>query len=250
MSAPFRAAGLGRLPTHRSQIPVELLLDVVTDVAAELTTGTLRIAVLDPYGSDPMLSVEDGERRVRLAVAELARDMELAHVEDSADGVAVALRAWLASRPVCDDDAAAAGIAVLGWLSSATVGWQVVLDRGGTVSAWQPSPLVDRTRRAVVRAGAWERSARVDVAVTATAQTVVWTAPGAPAFSTAALTAPDVVLSQLSRAGLDDVDTYLVLAPAHPFVAARPELARRLSVESAEPHVVLPWAGLASLRWG
>lgn len=254
MTDGFGSAGVvgHRMPMRRSRITAELVLDLVTEAAPELETAALRIRVLDQLGSDPMLSVEEGERRVRIDVAELARDMELARVVDTRDGVRAAFRSWIEHRPVTDADAATAGIAVCGWdePDRTTIAWQVVVARRDGVATWHPSVLMTPTGVAATRADAQTRSLKIPVDMHVAGAAVVWTCVTTPALSTAALVAPERLLLRLTRRGLPTDDVHLVLAPPNPFVSARGPVARRLAGESNQPHLTLPWASVDTLGWG
>ena len=94
-----------------------------------LATAELRLAVLDRPTGGALVVREEGEHRLRMPLADLAEDMTEAGV--TTDGVASALAAWVAHRPVPDAAAEAAGIAVLDWTDAGrtAVGWTVVVRR-------------------------------------------------------------------------------------------------------------------------
>ncbi len=251
MSDPFgtAASARGRIPTRRSRISPDLLLGVVAEAGPGLESRTLRIDVLDRLGPDPLLSVEEGERRVRVAIAELARDMELARVPDSRAGVTAAFTSWIDHRPVTDAGAADAGIAACGWAGPDSIGWQVVVRRRTAIVAWTPSALMSARDVAATRELARGRSMGIRRDVRVAGEAAVWTCTAAPALSTAALVHPERVLRRLRELGLETGDVHLVLCPPNPFVCAPAAVARRLVEESSEPHVTMVWEGLAALGW-
>ncbi|MBA2389199.1 MAG: hypothetical protein H0V67_02980 [Geodermatophilaceae bacterium] len=244
-------AGLGRMPIRRSQINSDLVLDIVAEAAPELESATLRIRVLDRLGSDPLLSIEEDERRVRIDVAELARSMEIAHVTGSRRGVRAAFASWIGHRPVTDAQADATGLAVCGWADPGctTIGWQVVVRRGNVVAVWKPSAAVAPTAIAVTRTQAQVRSLSVRVDMHVAGEAVVWTCTAAPALSTAALVSPERMLLRLSRRALPTDDLLVVVSPPNPFVCARGPVAERLAEESNEAHVTLAWPSVEALGW-
>ena len=90
----------------------------------------------------PEAFVEATERRVRVRLGDLAADMTQAGVPATADGIAEALVAWVAHRPVTDAAAASGGVAVLDWTDPGhtAIGWSVLVPRGGLGLRWTPSP--------------------------------------------------------------------------------------------------------------
>ena len=70
-----------------------------------------------------------------------------------------------------------------------------------------------------------------------------------PLLATAVLVAPRRLFSRIALAGLEIADMHVVVSPRHPVACAGEGVAARLTGESGEPCVRLPWQRLAQLPW-
>ena len=80
--------------------------DVAEAVLPTLSTARLRLDLVQRSGAGSVVVLEEDERQLRVHLAELADDMTRARVSPTHEGIAEALAAWVAHRPVSD---AAAG---------------------------------------------------------------------------------------------------------------------------------------------
>ena len=236
---------------NRVEVRSADLREAVERLAAEEFAPGLELTVLGGTGRGPMLLMEESGRRTRVLLAELAVEMTRAHVPATADGVATALSAWLARRPVPDEVAATQGVAVLDWTDSAhtALGWRVVVARGGLVVPWRPSrtatlPLVHQTRSA-----AQGRSAVLEGALRVQGPVALWTSTGLSGVDTAVLVRPEELLAEMAEAGLQLRDAHVVVTPRRPVACAEAAVARRLVAETNDAWATLPWRELGDLGW-
>ncbi|MGY1778962.1 hypothetical protein [Geodermatophilus sp. SYSU D01036] len=248
---PGRAAS-GLLQRLR---PAPVALDDVRAAADAvlpgLATGGLRAAVLTDPARGPVLVLAEDERRVRVPLHDLAEDMTDAGVAPTADGVAAALTAFVAARPVSDAAAAGAGVAVLDWTGPActAVGWRVVVRRGEHTVAWTPSDRADAAAVARTRTAATARAAEAGGVLRVEGPVALWSHPGAPMLATAALADPERLLGRIAEAGLRVAEPHVVVTPLRPLACASAGVTDRLAGLTGEACVRLPWAALPDLRW-
>ena len=236
---------------NRAEVGIADLRAAVERLIADGLAPGLEVAVLGGTGRGPMLVIDDAGRRTRVLLAELAGEMTRARVPATADGVATALAAWLARRPVPDEVAAARGVAVLDWADSARtqLGWRVVVSRGGLVVAWRPSrtatlPLVHQTRSAALG-----RSAAVAGTLQVQGPLALWTSTSIPGVDTAVLVRPEALLAEMAAAGLRPRDAHVVITPRRPIACADARVARRLVAEASDAWATVPCAELGDLGW-
>ena len=236
---------------NRAEVRSAHLREAVERLVDEGTAPGLELAVLGGTGRGPMLLMEEAGRRTRVLLAELAVEMTRAHVPATPDGVATALAAWLARRPVPDGIAAAQGLAVLDWADSAhtELGWRVVVARGGLVVPWRPSgaatlPLVHQTRSAALG-----RSAGVAGTLRVQGPVALWTSTSVSGVDTAVLVRPEELLADVEAAGLSLRDAHVVITPRRPVACAEAGVARRLVAEATDAWATLPWRQLVELGW-
>lgn len=246
---PFGRGGPGllqRLRPHR--IDVADLREAAEEVFPALAGAGLRIAVLDRPSGGAVVDLEEGERRLRVHLADLAEDMADAGVPPTPAGLRAALRSWVAHRPVTDAAAAEAGVAVLDWTDGArtAVGWRVAVPRGGAALPWTPSPSADV---ASTRTAAIARACDVGVDLRVEGPVALWSHPSVPLLATAVLAAPERLPVAVAEAGLELPDLHVVVTPHRPVAGAGAGVAARLAGEIGEPRVVLPWRELAGLPW-
>lgn len=248
--SPF--AGLGLLQRLRA-VPVTVadLRRTADDVLPELATGRLRADLAEDRADGPVLVLEEGERRVRAPLRDLAEDMTDARVGSTPAELAAALTAWVHDRPVPDAAAAEAGIAVLDWTdrTETTVGWRVAVRRGDRALPWTPSPGLDRRAVERVRRAAGERAADVGGQVRIEGPVALWSHPEVPALASAVLVAPELLLDRIAAAGLDLQDPHVVVTPGSPLACAGAAVAARLAGETGEACQRLPWRQIVRLRW-
>jgi hypothetical protein len=215
-----------------------------------LVTGRLRAAVLADPARGPVLVLAEDERRVRVPLRDLAEDMTDAGVAPTGDGVAAALTAFVAARPVSDAAAAGSGVAVLDWTCPArtAVGWRVVVRRGDRTVAWTPSGLADAAVVTRTRTAATARAAEAGGVLRVEGPVALWSHPGAPMLASAALAAPQQLLGRIAGAGLRLPEPHVVVTPLRPLACASAAVSARLG-ETGEACVRLPWAALPGLRW-
>ena len=252
MTAFGRGGAAGLLQRLRpTRIDVADLLDVAQVVLPLLAGRQLRVELLRRTAAGSVLVVEEEERTLRVALADLADDMTRAGVAPTPEAMTAALRSWVAHRPVTDASAAADGIAVLDWADAArsAVGWRVVVRRGDATQPWAPLPgtaagQVDHTRSAATaRAGEVELTLRVEGPV------ALWSYPAMPVLATTALAAPGRMLDRVAGAGLPVEDVHVVVTPHRPVACAGRSVAARLAGETPEASVTLPWDELSALPW-
>lgn len=249
---PFGRSGPGLLQRLRpARISVTELREAADSVLPELAGPGLRIAVLDRPAGGAMLVLEEAERRVRVHLGDLAEDMTRAGVPATADGIAHALAAWVAHRPVTDAAAGGEGIAVLDWTDArrTAVGWTVVVRRGPAALPWTPSSATDAALVGRVRAAARERAAAVDLELRIEGPVALWSHRRVQVLATAALVAPERMLESAARAGLAMPEMHVVVTPHRPVACAGPGVAARLAGQTTEDSVTLPWRALSGLRW-
>jgi hypothetical protein len=215
-----------------------------------LVTGRLRAAVLADPARGPVLVLAEDERRVRVPLHDLAEDMTDAGVAPTEDGVAAALTAFVAARPVSDAAAAGSGVAVLDWTCRAqtAVGWRVVVRRGDRTVAWTPSDLADAAVVTRTRTAATARAAEAGGVLRVEGPVALWSHPGAPMLASAALAAPQQLLGRIAESGLRLSEPHVVVTPLRPLACASAAVSARLG-ETGEACVRLPLAALPGLRW-
>jgi hypothetical protein len=238
---------LQRLTRSEVRVPdVRAAVDAV--VAAGLGAG-LELTVLEGLRG-PMLVLDDGDRRTRVLLAELAVEMTRARVATTSDGVIAAFTSWLARRPVPDDTAATSGIAVLDWTDArqTTLGWRVVVVRDELVVPWRPSRTATLPAVHQTRSSALDRSAEVDGVLQLQGPVGLWSST-APEIESAVLVRPETLLARLVRRGLSVRDPHLVITPRRPVACADAPVARRLVAEAADAVATLPWRAVTELSW-
>jgi hypothetical protein len=239
---------LGRLRARR--VDVADLREVADAVLPGLAGGGLRIAVLDRPGAGAVVQLEEDERRVRVHLGDLAEDMTDAGVPPTADGMAGALAAWVAARPVTDAAAARGGIAVVDWTDARhrAVGWRVVVVRGGSASAWTPSDRLGPAALGRTRAAATARAAVLPLDLRVEGPIALWSHPVA-VLATAVLAAPDRLLAALPPAARRAEEAHVVVTPERPVACAGAAVAARLAGQTPEDCLVLAEPALAGLTW-
>ena len=233
------------------RIDVADLRDVAQAVLPALRTPRLRLELQQRSGAGSLVVLEEDERQLRVHLAELADDMTRAGVPPTHGGMADALAAWVAHRPVTDAAAATTGIAVLDWADRAetTIGWRVVVRRGALALPWTPSSRAGAATRHGTRSSATRRSHDVPLDLRVEGPVALWSHPEVPVLATAAVVAPERVLQRITDAGLAMADMHVVVTPRRPVACAGPAIAARLAGETTEASVTLPWAELADLPW-
>jgi hypothetical protein len=247
MERPFGVPGglLQRLT--RSEVHTGDLVAAVEELRDTLDAPGLELSVLD----GPVLLVEEGGRRTRVPLVELAGEMSRARVQPTPDGVTAALRSWLAHRPVPDAVAAGAGIAVLEWADpgQSVLGWRVVVARGDAVVPWRPSRTATEPVVHQIRSAALGRASVLPGDLHLEGPVALWSHPGVPGLDTALLTRPEDLLAESAVAGLALRDAHVVVTPRRPVVCAEAGVARRLAAEAAEASRTMPWRDLTDLGW-
>jgi hypothetical protein len=241
----FGAAGLlQRL--RPSRISADDVADAVEALLPELAPGDLRVRL-----AGPLLELREREREVRVHLADLAADMTRAGVRATPEGIGAALTTWIASRPVTDAAAAAAGVAVVDWADAAAtlLGWRVVVRRGDVAVPWTPSATVDPRFVHRVRSAATGRSHDVDVDLRVEGPVGLWSHRAVPLLATAALVAPERMIARTAAAGLDLAEMSVVVTPRRPVACAGAAVAARLAGETRESCAILPWRRLGDLPW-
>jgi hypothetical protein len=250
--APFGRSGPGLLQRLRPcRITVPDLRDAADAVLPELAGGGLRIAVQDRPTGGAVLLLEEGERRVHVLLGDLAEDMTQAGVAATPDGIAEALAAWVAHRPVTDAAAAGTGVAVLDWTDPGhtAIGWTVLVQRGRLGVRWTPSEDLPATRAEAIRSTAAERAADVAVDLRVEGPVALWSHRSVAALASSVLTAPDRLPARVAAAGLELADMHVVVTPHRPVACASPGVAARLAGQTTEDRVVLSWGELPTLSW-
>jgi hypothetical protein len=247
----FGRPGAGLLARLRPRrVDVVELRAVAERVLPGLAGGRLRTAVLDRRGAGAVVQLEEDERRVRVPLGDLAEDMTAAGVPPTGEGMAAALTAWVAARPVTDAAAARDGVAVVDWADAGrgAVGWRVVVRRGGTAPAWTPSDRVDAAALERTRAAARARAAALPLELRLEGPIALWSHPVA-VLATAALAAPDRLLAALPPAARRDGEAHVVVTPERPVACAGDAVAARLAGQTPEACLSLPWRALPDLSW-
>ena len=252
------ASGLFGVTSHRllhrlRPVPVDVgdLHDVAAELLPRLATPRLHVGLVRRPGAGTVLRLEEDERSQAVPLLELADDMSRAGVPGTADGIAAALRTWVARRPVTDEAAATTGIAVLDWADpdETRVGWTVVVTRGELAVPWAPSPAARTVALHRIRSAATGRSHDVPVELRVEGPLALWSHRTVPILATAALVAPELMLHRIAGDGLTLPDMHVVVTPHRPVVSASPGVARRLAGEVSQSSVTLPWRHLADLPW-
>jgi hypothetical protein len=224
---------------------------VADAVLPGLATADVRTAVVDRSSGGAVIVVEEGEHDQRVLVADLADDMTAAGVPATAEGLAAALTAWVAHRPVTDAAAASAGVAVLDWADAGrtAVGWTVVVRRGDAAVAWTPSAAAGAGARERIRAAARRRARDVVLDLRIAGPVALWSHLTVPLLATAVLGDPEGLRVRVAEAGLEMPDMHVVITPHRPVACAGPGAAARLAGLAHEDCVTVPWPDLAALPW-
>jgi hypothetical protein len=249
---PFGRSSLGLLQRLRPDpVDVDELRDAVDALLPDLVTAQLRISVIDRATDGPVVVLEEDERYLRVHLVDLAADMTDAGVRATPEAIEAALVAWVDRRPVSDDAAATAGVAVLDWTDATetALGWRVVVHRRDVLVPWTPSPSADRRVRHRVRSAAIGRADAVELDLRIEGPVGLWSHPTAPLLATAGLVAPERMIARTAAAGLDLAEMSVVVTPRRPVACAGSTVAARLAGETGEACVILPWQALAGLPW-
>jgi hypothetical protein len=240
---------LSRLRPGR--VEVEDLRDTAAALLPCLASPGLRVALQERPHRGSVVVLEEDERVLRVPLVELADDLTRAGVRPTPTGISTALARWIASRPVTDAAAAAAGTAVVDWADSRrrAVGRRIVVRRGELVLPWQPSAGCDVVALDAVRAAALDRAADLPLELHVEGPVALWTHPVEPVLATAALMAPERVLQRVAAAGLVFEDMHVVVTPGSPVACAERGVAGRLAGETGEACVIAPWRALVDLPW-
>ena len=252
MTAPRFGAPTGLLSRLRPErVEVEDLRDTAAALFPCLAGPRLRVSLQERPHRGSVVVLEEDERVLRVPLAELADDMTRAGVRPTPTGISTALATWIASRPVSDAAAAAAGVAVADWADGRrrVVGRRVVVVRGEQALPWHPSPGCEDAAVDRVRAAALQRAADVDLDLRVEGPVALWSHPGEPVLATAVVMAPERLVQRVAAAGLRSEDAHVVLTPGRPVACAEPGVARRLAGETGEACVIAPWRALADLPW-
>jgi hypothetical protein len=233
------------------RIDVADLRDVAETVLPVLSTARLRLDLVRRPGAGSVVVLEEDERSLRVHLAELADDMTRARVSPTQEGMADALAAWVAHRPVTDAAAATTGMAVLDWADRAqtAIGWRVVVRRGELALPWTPSSSADAAALHSTRSSATDNSHEIPLDLRVEGPVALWSHAEVPVLATAALVAPQRMLQRITDAGLAMADMHVVVTPRRPVACAGPAIAARLAGETTEASVTLPWPCLADLPW-
>ncbi|NEK57849.1 hypothetical protein GCU56_08190 [Geodermatophilus sabuli] len=247
-----RFGGAGLLQRLRP-VPVTAadLRRVADRVLPALATEGLVLGVTDDRADGPVLVVEEGERRARTPLRDLAEDMTDARVGATPEALAAALTAWVQARPVPDAAAAATGIAVLDWTdrSQSAVGWRIVVRRGPAALPWRPSAAADGRAVHAVRTAALGRAESVAGELRVEGPVALWSHPELPLLASAVLASPERLLARIAAAGLRMADPHVVVTPRSAVACADAGVAARLAGETGEACLRLPWRQLSQLRW-
>jgi hypothetical protein len=249
MTAPFGRAGLLQR-WHAAPVDVIGLREVADAVLPRLAIGGLNIAVVDRRGG-AVVVLEEGEHRRQVALADLAEDMTDAGVPSTPEGLAAALAAWVAHRPVTQAAAERNGVAVLDWTDDrrTAVGWTVVVTRDRSTVPWRPPVEADPRSVEQIRAAARLRSAEVPLDLRVEGPVALWSHPRLPLLATAVLGHPERLLTGVAEAGLEIPDMHVVVTPRRPVACAGPGVAARLAGQANEDRVTHRWQELAALPW-
>jgi hypothetical protein len=235
---------------NRAEVRTADVRAAVARLAAARLDPALQLAVLDG-GRGPMLVLDDAGRRTRVLLGELAVEMTRARVSATPAGVAAALTAWLARRPVPDRTAAAEGVAVLDWTDTrqTALGWRVVVVRDQLVVPWRPSGTASLPAVHQTRSQALDRAATVQGALRVQGPVGLWTSTAVPGIDSAVLVRPEALLAQLAGRGVRLRDAQVVVTPRRPVACADAPVARRLAAEATDACLTLPWQAIADLGW-
>jgi hypothetical protein len=186
-----------------------------------------------------------------VALGDLAEDMSDAGVPPTPEGLAAALTAWVAHRPVTQAAAQRHGVAVLDWTDArrSAVGWAVVVPRGRSTVTWAPAAGADPSAVDRVRTAARARGAEVPLDLRVEGPVAIWSHPRLPLLATAVLGHPERLLAGVAEAGLEIPDMHVVVTPRRPVACAGPGVAERLAGQANEDRVTHPWRELATLPW-
>ena len=245
-SAPWQIMRLSK-----TRIDQTALLDTIDSYMDSQPEGDLQVRLIDPLNSEPVISVEENERRVRVSVPELLRDLERARVPNDPAALALAFQEWVDQRPVTDQAASQTGVAILNWVDGERnkVAWQVVVRRGTAVSVWLPSVLTDTANTFLIRETAKERSRHIPVEISVSHNVALVSSPTAPLLASVALLNPADIVGALEKHDHTQHTLHVVIAPPGPLACANERAAKRLSGETTEPHVTLPLADIHFLEW-
>ncbi len=210
----------------------------------------VRLALDEDDLRHPELVVEEDERSRRTDLADLAGRIVGSQVDLGPAGLAAALDRWVDERPVTDAEAARRGIAVLGWSGAAgqDLAWQVAVQRRTGLMAWTPHPFTAVLDVLAVQEAARARAADVVVRCTAEGPVLLLDADE-PHLATAALSAPEQVLTRAAALGLRLSEGSVVITPGRPVAWAGRAVAERLAGETVEPCAVLRWREVLDLPW-
>lgn len=248
----FGRTSMGLLQRLRPErVGIAELWDACDALLPDLVSSELRVSVVDRAADGPVVVLEEHERCLRVHLADLAADMTDAGVRATPEGIAAALAAWVARRPVTDAAAASAGVAVLDWADATetAVAWRVAVRRGDVLVPWAPSPAADPCLVHRARSAATGRAYDVDLDLRIEGPVGLWSHPTAPLLATAGLVAPERMIARIGAAGLDLAEMTVVVTPHRPVACAGPAVAARLAGETGEACVILPWRALADLPW-
>jgi len=249
VTAPFGRSGLlQRL--RGAHLDVADLREVADAVLPGLATGGLRITVADRRGG-AVVVLEEEEHRQTVALADLAEDMAEGGVPPTTEGMAAALAAWVAHRPVTRDAAQRCGIAVLDWADGrrTALAWTVAVPRGRATVTWTPPAGADPRTVERIRAAARSRAAEVTLDLRVEGPVALWSHLRLPLLATAVLGAPERLLAGVAGAGLEMPDMHVVVTPRRPLACAGAGVAARLAGQTNEDQVTLPWREFAALPW-
>jgi hypothetical protein len=250
--APLGGSPAGLLQLLRP-VPVTVpdLLRAAEAVLPRLATGRLRLGVVADRVDGPVLTLEEDERRLRVPLRDLAEDLTDARVTPAPAPLATALSSWVAARPVPDAAAARYGVAVLDWTdpSETAVGWRVVVRRGASALPWTPSSGADPRQVARTRSAAVHRAGGLDGDLRVEGPVALWSHREVPLLASAVLAVPERLPALVAAAGLEVPDLHVVVTPHSPVACAAAGVAARLSGETGEACVQLPWWEFARLRW-
>jgi hypothetical protein len=247
---PFGGSGL--LQRLRPvAVTVADLRRAAEEALPSLVTARLHVAVVEDRTDGPVVVLEEGERRVRTPLRDLAEDLTDARVGGSPAELVAALTAWVESRPVPDSAAGSDGIAVLDWTdrTETAVGWRVVVRRGGRTLPWTPSAAVDRRALSGIRAAATRRATTVGGVLRVEGPVALWSHPEEPLLASAVLVEPERLLAGIAATGLDATDVHVVVTPRSALACASAGVAARLAGETGEACLRLPWQQVADLAW-
>jgi hypothetical protein len=233
------------------RIDVAELRDVADAVLPGMATAGLRLELVRRSGAGSVVVLAEDERQLRVPLSELADGMTRAGVSPTHEGIAAALTAWVAHRPVTDAAAATAGIAVIDWAdrSETAIGWRVAVRRGDLARTWAPSRSADAATVRRTRFSATGRAHGVSLDLRVEGPVALWSHPAVPVLASAALVAPERMLQRIAAAGMKMTDMHVVVTPRRPVACAGPAVAARLAGETPEGSVTLPWRRLADLSW-